>query len=265
MNVFAFDIETVPDVATGRRLLAVADLPDAEVAELMFQQQRRRSGGTSDFLPLAQHRVVAIAACLHSGEQFRVWSLGEPEAEEAELIGRFFDGIERLRPTIVSWNGAGFDLPVLHYRALLHGISAPCYWDTGELHPSHRYNNYLGRFHWRHLDLMDVLAGYQPRGGAKLEDIALMLGLPGKLGMSGGAVWPAWQAGERERIRNYCELDVLNTFLIYLRFELMRGRLTADAYGQTSRQILETLATAEPAHLRTFAERWRAAGGCGLD
>ena len=69
---------------------------------------------------------------------------------------RFFDGIERYSPTLVSWNGGGFDLPVMHYRALINGVTAPRYWETGNDDASFRYNNYLGRYHWRHTDLMDV-------------------------------------------------------------------------------------------------------------
>ena len=60
-----------------------------------------------------------------------------------------------------SWNGGGFDLPVLHYRALLHGVQAPRYWEMGDEDTAFRYNNYLSRFHWRHLDVMDVLSGHQ--------------------------------------------------------------------------------------------------------
>ena len=113
-----------------------------------------------------------------------MWSLGDAEASEAELVRRFFDGIEKFTPTLVSWNGGQFDLPVLHYRALLHGIAAPRYWDTGDVDREFRWNNYLSRFHERHTDLMDVLAGYQVRATASLDDIALLLGLPGKMGMS---------------------------------------------------------------------------------
>ena len=139
---------------------------------------------------------------------------------------RFFDGIERYAPDLVSWNGGGFDLPVLHYRALRHGIQAPRYWEIGEQRsrlPLH--NNYLSRFHWRHIDLMDVLSGFQLRGRASLEQTAALLGFPGKLGMAGDKVWNCWLNGGIDDIRNYCETDVPNTYLVFLCFEHMRGRL----------------------------------------
>jgi predicted PolB exonuclease-like 3'-5' exonuclease len=177
----------------------------------------------SDFLPLHQHRVVAISVALRTGDSFKVWSLGDEESAEAEIVGRFFDGIERYAPDLVSWNGSGFDLPVLHYRALRHGIQAPRYWEVGDGDREYKWNNYLGRFHWRHVDLMDVLSGYQHRGRASLDQTAVLLGFPGKLGMSGDKVWEKWLAGGIREIRDYCETDVLNTWLIFLRFEFMRG------------------------------------------
>ena len=177
-NVFAFDIETVPDVEFGRRLHGLDGLSDEQVGNAMQTRQREQTG--SEFLPLEQHRVVAISVALRTREGFRAWSLGEADSTEGELVRRFFDGIERSRPTLVSWNGGGFDLPVLHYRAMRHRVQAHRYWETGDEDQSFRYNNYLGRFHWRHIDLMDVLSGYQARGRVGLDRMALLLGLPGQ-------------------------------------------------------------------------------------
>ena len=210
MNIFVFDIETVPDVAGARCLYDFNDLSDQDVAEALFKQ-RRQETGSSDFLRLHMQRVVAISVILRSGETLKVWSLGDVTAEEPELIERFFAGIEKYCPTLVSWNGGGFDLPVLHYRALLHGIPAPRYWETGETEQSFRWNNYLSRYHYRHMDLMDILAGYQPRANAPLDDIACMLGLPGKMGMSGARVWEYFQREDdteqtvRQRLQVYRE------------------------------------------------------------
>ena len=167
---------------------------------------------------------------LSHGSQFKVWSLGDEASDEKELIQRFFSGIDKHIPTLVSWNGSGFDLPVLHYRALLHGIAAPTYWESGENNQSFRWNNYLNRFHYRHLDLMDVLAAYQAKAVAPLDDIASMLGFPGKMGMNGSKVWEEYQAGNIGGIRDYCETDVLNTYCVYLRFELMRGIINQTEY-----------------------------------
>jgi len=254
MNVLVFDIETVPDVEGARRLNGFEGLSDAQVAAAMHFERRQNSG--SDFVRHHLQRIVAISAVLRSGSQLKVWSLGTPASGEAELIQRFFDGVGKYVPTLVSWNGSGFDLPVLHYRALLHGIAAPRYWDTGEDEPAFRYNHYLGRFHWRHTDLMDVLAAYQPRAAAPLDEIATLIGAPGKMGMHGGKVWGAFQAGEIEAIRQYCETDVLNTYLVWLRFELLRGHLGAEGYGAECRLLRDWLRNAEAVHFAEFLARW---------
>jgi 3'-5' exonuclease len=255
LNVLVFDIETVPDVASGRRLYGLEGLSDGDVASVMFHK-RRQETGESEFLRLHLQRIVAISAVLRSGDALRIWSLGDPDAGEDELLRRFFDGIDRFTPNLVSWNGSGFDLPVIHYRALLHGIAAPRYWDTGDDDTAFRWNNYLSRFHWRHIDLMDVLSGYQARAVAPLDQVATMLGFPGKLGMSGDRVWDAWLSGDIAGIRNYCETDVLNTYLIYLRFELMRGRLARERHDEECALLRAHLAKAALPHFSEFIEAW---------
>ncbi len=230
-TTLVFDIETIPDIDGFARLndLGHDTLPRAEIAEMALLARRQATG--SDFMPLHLHRVVAISCVLRTGEQIRVWSLGEPGSSEAELIQRFYDGIERYTPQLVSWNGGGFDLPVLHYRGLINGVAAPRYWDWGDDDKEFKWNNYLGRYHTRHLDLMDVLAMYQPRANAPLDQMARLCGFPGKLGMDGSKVFDAFQQGQTEAIRNYCETDVMNTWLVYLRFQKMRGVLNEAAYA----------------------------------
>lgn len=256
MNCLIFDIETVPDVELGRRIFGLDGLSDAAVAKAMFARCRQESG--RDFLPLEQHRVVAIACALRGREGLRVWSLGEPASAEKELIERFFDGIEKYSPDLVSWNGAGFDLPVLHYRALAHGVQAARYWETGSVDTAFRYNNYLSRYHWRHLDLMDVLSGFQPRARASLTDMAALLGFPGKLGFSGAQVWDQYLAGNATGVRRYCETDVLNTYLIYLRFELMRGQLTRERHAAELEHVKALLRGSTEPHHAEFLRAWEA-------
>jgi len=252
-----FDIETVPDVEGLRRLHGLdAKLPDSDVAA--FALQRRRAATGQDFLPLHLHRVVAIACALREGDTFRVWSLGTPADGEADLIRRFFDGVEKYTPQLVSWNGGGFDLPVLHYRSMVHGLSAPRYWDMGDDDRDFRYNNYINRYHTRHLDVMDLLALYQPRGYAPLDDLARLCGFPGKLGMDGSKVWDAFQAGRLEEIRNYCETDVANTHLVFLRFQLLRGVLDPERYRRECELVRGTLEKMSERHWREFLDAWKA-------
>jgi len=253
--VLVFDIETIPDVDGLRKLNGLTGIDDAQVAQLAFQQRRQSTG--TDFPPLHLQRVAAISCVLRDRDNFRVWSLGTLEDGEAELIRRFFEGIEKYTPQIVSWNGGGFDLPVLHYRAMAHGLQAPRYWDMGEDDREFKWNNYLSRYHTRHLDLMDLLALYQPRAFVPLDEMAQLCGFPGKLGMDGSKVWDAYQAGELKAVRDYCETDVVNTYLVYLRFQLMRGLLDRDAYRAECARVRETLAKSDGNHWREFLAQWQ--------
>ena len=256
MHVFAFDIETIPDVEFGRRMWDLDGLSDEDVATAMTFMWQQKTG--SDFLPLHQHRVVAISVALRTGKTFKIWSLGERDSDEADLVGRFFAGIDRYSPDLVSWNGSGFDLPVLHYRALRNLIQAPRYWEVGDGDREFRYNNYLNRFHWRHIDLMEVISGFQGRGRASLDQAAVLLGFPGKLGMSGDKVFETWLEGGIDAIRNYCETDVLNTYLIYLRFEFMRGNLDERDLAREYELVRSSLTSMDQPHLNDFAAAWPA-------
>lgn len=250
--VLAFDIETVPDVGGIRQIYGLPeDLADREVAEVAFQKRRTQTG--SDFLAPHLHKVVVISCVLRDDEGLRIFSL---EGQEAETIRRFYEGVRKYVPQLVSWNGGGFDLPVLNYRALLHGVSAPAFWDTGDDNRDFRFNNYLSRYHTRHLDLMDVLAMYQPRNNAPLDQVAQLAGLPGKIGIGGAAVWDAYLAGDTAKIRDYCEADTANTYLLYLRFQLLRGVLSSEVFEEEERILRQYLQEQKKPHWREFLERW---------
>jgi 3'-5' exonuclease len=258
LDVLVFDIETIPDLAGGRLLHDAEGLSDEDVRQILLTERRQQAG--TEFLRHPLHRVVAISVLLRSRSGVRLWSLGEEDSDEADLIRRFFDGIARHSPQLVSWNGSGFDLPVLHYRALIHGIEAQRYWETGDQDRDFKWNNYQSRFHQRHLDLMDVLSGYQARAYAGLDQIAQLLGLPGKHGMHGSEVDQAYRDGRIREIREYCESDVLNTYLVYLRFELMRGHIDAEGHRAAEQELREMLAAEGHKHLTAFLEAWEAAG-----
>lgn len=256
MTVLVFDIETVPDVDSGRRLHQLDGLADFEVAEVLFKLRREKTG--TDFLPHHLQKVVAISLVLAQHEKVKVWSLGNESSSEKELLERFFQGIDRFKPTLLSWNGTGFDLPVLHYRALLHSVSAPQYWELGDHDRDYKFNNYINRYHYRHLDLMDMIAGYNNRAFAPLDEIATMLGFPGKMGMSGSKVWEQYLAGNLKSIRDYCETDVLNTYLVYLRFQLMRGELSQEDYQSCVSSLITNLQEdSQRQHLTEFAQNIR--------
>ena len=255
--ILAFDIETVPDIAGLRR---THELPGAlsDDAVLAWYAQKRRAQTGSEFAPHHLQRVVAIACALRDGAGLKIASVGTVDDSEAELIRRFFDLIDKHTPQLVSWNGSGFDLPVLSHRALAHGVTAARYWDWGDDDREFKFNNYLARYHTRHIDLMDVLAMYQPRGGAGLSAMARLCGFPGKLGMDGSAVFDAVRAGRLDDVRRYCETDVLNTYLVYQRFRLMRGEVSARDYDNEISLVRERIAAIAAPHWADFIAAWGA-------
>jgi predicted PolB exonuclease-like 3'-5' exonuclease len=255
MNVLVFDIETVPDLAAGRRYYEFSDLDDTQATQAMQNLRRQETG--HEFLALHFHRIVAISVVYSNDEKLSVLSLGDLSSTEKELIETFYKALEKYSPVLVSWNGGNFDLPVLHYRSLIHGITAKRYWENGDTDPQFRYNNYLSRYHQRHTDLMDMLAAYQPRAYASLDSISTLLGLPGKMGMDGSKVAEYFQAGKLDEIRAYCETDVLNTYLVYLRFEHLRGHLTTVQYEARLAQVTQLLEQSDQPHFAEFLTHWQ--------
>jgi len=255
--ILAFDLETVPDVQGLRQLRPQwATLDDRAVAVQAFAERRERTG--SEFLALHLHRVLVIGCAYRDESGFRVRCLGSTEDGEARLVADFFRLIDRYAPQLVSWNGGGFDLPVLHYRALVHGVVARRYWDQGNDDRQSRFNNYVNRYHARHTDLMDVLSHYQPRAAAPLDEVARLAGFAGKLGMDGSQVWDAYCDGHIERIRAYCQTDAVNTYLLHCRFRTMRGQLDEAGYAAELQLVRDTLAASQEPYWQEFLAAWPA-------
>lgn len=254
--VLVFDIETIPDVAGLRALHGhPSTMSDADVAALACAGRREKTG--SDFLQHHLHRVAAISCAFRDNDGFRVRSLGALDDVEPKLVNDFFRIIDKYTPQIVSWNGSGFDLPVLHYRALIHGVTASRYWEMGEEDRDFKWNNYLSRYHTRHLDLMDLLALYTGRANAPLDDLAKLCGFPGKLGVDGSQVWTLFQEGRLNEIRDYCETDVVNTYLVFCRYQQMRGTLSPAAYRDEMALVRSTLAALDGAHWAQYLAAWK--------
>jgi 3'-5' exonuclease len=254
--VLVFDIETIPDVAALRAMRgADGALTDAEV--VAADKAERLAAGKSDMLPLYLQRVLVISCVFRNAKGVTVQSFVAGDAkDEGGVIQTFFDKIERHQPQLVSWNGGGFDLPVLHYRGLKHGVVADKYWDMGEDDREYKWNNYISRYHMRHLDLMDLLAMYQPRANAPLDAMARLCGLPGKLGMDGSQVWPAFVDGKLDDIRRYCETDVMNTWLIYCRFQKMRGGFTEAEHEREVALAREAIGKIDEPHWAEYLQAW---------
>ncbi|ENV54900.1 MULTISPECIES: 3'-5' exonuclease [Acinetobacter] len=220
-----FDIETLTDLKAGAHLYHL-DLPEADLEQALIKLRRQESG--MDFQRLALHEIVCISGLWIDEQGFKLFSFSQENLSEKEILTKFLSIFDKRHPTLVSWNGSQFDLPVILFRAMYHGLSAPSLFDQGELDQQKRYNNYQNRYHHRHIDLMDVMAMFNGRNFQKLDDVACVLGLPGKRGESGYHVPEYVRQAEWLKLTSYCEGDVLNTWLIYLRWLLLKGQMSLD-------------------------------------
>ncbi|MDO9434493.1 3'-5' exonuclease [Hydrogenophaga sp.] len=256
--VLVFDIESIPDVEGLRSLRGTpADHTDEQVYAAWLAE--RKDKGQSDFMPLHLQRVLVISCVFRNAEGLRIHSFVDRDGRsEGKVVQTFFHTVEKHAPQLVSWNGSGFDLPVLHYRGLRHGVEASKYWDMGEDDREFKWNNYISRYHMRHLDLMDLLAMYSPKNNAPLDAVAKLCGFPGKLGMDGSQVYAQYLAGQTDDIRRYCETDVMNTYLVYCRFQKMRGGFTEAEYEQEIEMVKETLGNLAPSdsHWDEYLKAW---------
>ena len=236
----AFDIETVPDPELGRRLYGLEG-DDGEVMLAMLDRRRDQTGGRTDFHPLPFFKIAVISVAWLD-PQTGAFKLGSPAGttiDEVAHINGFYGMFRTPRPPrLVTWNGNGFDLPVIRYRSMVHRLSAPEFYDLGE---NRQRKSYFNRRDGLHIDLMDLLSNYGASSRVRLDDWSRILGLPGKTVTEGSAVHRHFAAAEHELIRTYCELDALNTLLLYLAWKAHEGVLDEAVLrgyvGQISRDL----------------------------
>jgi len=262
-DVIIFDSETIPDAQAARQLLGKSELNDIEARDALNAYFLEKTDGKNDFPRQPFHQVVAISYAhliAEPGEEGmelvirQIASGGEPDSSETELLEGFFNLIEKRAPQIVSFNGRGFDIPVLKYRAMVHSLSCPRWFSEGD-----KWNNYDTRFsHKYHLDLMEVLSDFGASARCSMHEVASAFGVPGKLDTAGDDVRGMYEAVEIEAIRNYCETDVCTTLLAFLRWQRFNGSLSEGAYARSMlgiRNYLEEEASTRP-HFAQFLEAW---------
>ena len=223
-SVIVWDLETVPDL---RGFAAANDLEgksDDEIREAMGDK----------FPKHIYHSIICIGALVahRENDSWSVDGLGAPSVEkrsEKELIASFVGRIAELQPQLVTFNGSSFDLPVLRYRAMVNGISAPGLASRA----------YFNRYSEDAVDLCDVLASFSPQAKATLHEMSRVMGLPGKpSGIHGGEVEKYYREGKIREIADYCESDVVNTYRVWLRYELFRGRLSEAAFQASEANLV---------------------------
>jgi 3'-5' exonuclease len=256
MTIMVFDIETIPDVEAGKSIYKIdPNLSTIDVIKVMHSINRQKKNG-SEFLPHYLHKIVAISVLIQDRDLIKIWSLGSIDDSEKKLIERFFSGLEMYQPTLVSWNGIAFDLPVIHYRSLLHQVISKTYWEVGESRTEFKWSNYINRYHYKHIDVMDLLSGYQKSASASLDHIAIILGLPGKMVLTADQVLSCYLEGDLQKIRNYCEIDVLNTYIVFLKTQLIRGIYDKPQYTSLCMLLKNQIEKLNLEHLHEFSTKW---------
>jgi predicted PolB exonuclease-like 3'-5' exonuclease len=207
------DIETIPD----------PELPRAD---------------DSDKVPAPPLNKIVTLGCLLLEDYApkKLGIVGEHKTE-GEMLRDFAAWLSRSRPTVVTWNGRGFDMPVITSRTLRHGVPMP--WWYADRNTRYRYNSE------GHFDLMDFLADFGAAKSAKLDVYARLVGFPGKVGVDGSQVAPLVHAGRMDEVNAYCLCDVAQTAAIFLRVELLRGAVSREEYVKHARALLAFL-DAEP-------------------
>jgi predicted PolB exonuclease-like 3'-5' exonuclease len=231
--VCIFDCETIPDIELIRREFDVEGLDDLEATKKAQDIFASKNGG-STFLPLPFHKVVAISAVIgdRAGRFKKVGDFGEGSSDEKNIIAHFFQFIESKNPRVVSFNGRGFDMPMLLIRALKYNLSFPAWFDSSNpAFKKSKWENYRQRYSEEfHLDLMDTLSSFGAVRNINLNLLCSMADLPGKYDVDGSQVVDLYYQGKIEKIREYCQSDVLNTYLLFLKYELLNGNLAIKDY-----------------------------------
>jgi len=260
--IFAiFDIETRIDKACVKATMYPReDLTDDQAYERFRRQIIAEREGRSDFLPVTFHVPVSIVVGNVTGNHIltSVEVLCEQNYSEEGIVCEFWRRIEIFPGTLVSFNGRNFDLPVLELQALRYGCQAPRYFN--EKH-GHRYR-YSEERHYDLLDFLSNAGAYRIRGGFSL--LARLIGLPGKTWIDGSMIQGLWEAGQLATIHAYCRQDVIQTYGLFLRVELMRGRLTPQAYQaawEAASPLLRELANAPGGGLAEGHPAEASAGG----
>ncbi len=267
-SLFVFDIETVPDTDMVPNLLGA--MPDDVAArrQALSEYHLKLTGGKNDFPRQPFHKVVAIsfvaADIERDGDRERyhlreIRSGGDVHSSERDLLAGVFQYIEKKRPRLISFNGRTFDAPVLKYRAMVHGVQANWFHNGGN-----KWDSYGSRYSldW-HCDLIDALSDNGASARIRLDEVCSVLGFPGKFGTEGSQVAELYDQGQLKEIRDYCETDVANTYLVYLRFMQHKGRLATADYNAAVQDLLNYLdmETATRPHLGAFRAAW--ADSCG--
>lgn len=266
-----FDCESVPDTALLREIYGYNG-SDLEVCESAFVAQKEATG--SEFLPIAFHKIISISAliCDDFGRFVKVGNFGDSSKDsnkdspkdssesntdsanqkdsnadspknERDILSEFLRYLNKNNPKLVSFNGRNFDLPAIMIRALKYNLNAESYFECDNAkHNKNKWENYRARYSENfHIDLLDAFSSFGAARGIKLDVVCKMAGIVGKFDTSGDDVYKLYFAGEFRKIDEYCQSDVLNTYWLYLKYQLLQGKIALFEYADLLNIFLEKM------------------------
>lgn len=233
--ICVFDIESVPDVELLREVYHYEG-DCMEVCRQAFASQKEKSG--SEFLPLSFHKIISIASVIADdfGNFLKVGHFAKDvplEQREEVLLQEFAAFLNKQNPRLISFNGRGYDMPVIGIRALKYNVNLAGYYETDNAQfGKNKWENYRQRYSERfHLDLYDTLGNYGSARALSLDSLCKMAGIMGKYEVSGGQVHELiYQHDDLPCVDFYCQSDVLNTYWLFLKFEITKGMLALSDY-----------------------------------
>jgi predicted PolB exonuclease-like 3'-5' exonuclease len=246
-----FDVEAVGDGDLIQRVRYPEERLSPREAIERYQADLIKDTGR-DVLPatFVVPVSVAVGKVTADFELQEITVLDAPEFRPQEIIRRFWQGWTHYgRPTLVTFNGRGYDLPVLEFGAFRHGISVPAWFNV----ESRSFEQARNRYNLEaHIDLQDFFSNFSAcRISGGLNLLANLIDKPGKSGIDGSQVQGLYFEGQADRINDYCRCDVLDTYFVFLRSRVLIGRLTLEDEQQLTlrtRRMLESQAEHHPAY-----------------
>lgn len=263
-KLFVFDIETIPDPEATKTLLDIKSDDPLELKEAMENYHTEKYNNPFPRQPF--HKIIAISfltaditVCSHGTEQYSIGEIrsgGNENSTEKELVKGIFDYLSLEPYRLVSFNGRTFDLPVLKYRAMKYKICVPWLYKSGD-----KWSNYMQRYseNW-HCDLLDTLSDYGASARIKMHEACSIMAIPGKFGIDGSMVFDQYQSGKIKEIREYCETDVISTYLLYLRHQHHKGVLTDKALAKAEDDVAILMQKKNPqdnSRMGEFLQMWQ--------
>lgn len=233
MSIIFLDIATIPDFELGTRLYKLHDLSEKDISRVMATKNRE-IGDNTGRLPQHMQRILVISVLFQDEDSIKIWSVGDAESDEGDLLKILQRYADEYKPAVVTWCGDKSIFPVMNFRYLSHGIQSPLFAS--------------------HTNLLSELAGTSNNEPVSLHEVAVLAGSPGNKEMSDEDVMNNYLQGDVEQVRNNLELNLVNTWLIYQRWQLVNGKIDQSAFEDQKKLLIKTLQQEERTHLVDFAD-----------